>query len=64
MLKNEYNREDKCSFSNPEEAISTVLHLEWTLDFEAKQVCFLLSFQMATLKSMVSFTAQPHTVLL
>jgi leukotriene-A4 hydrolase len=38
MLKNEYNRIDHCSFSNPEEAVSTVLHLEWTLDFDAQQI--------------------------
>ena len=38
MLKNEFNRIDHSSFSNPEEAISTVVHLEWTLDFDAKQL--------------------------
>lgn len=38
MLKNAYNRIDHCSYSNPEEAISTVLHLEWNLDFSAHQI--------------------------
>lgn len=35
-MKNAYNRIDRSTYSNPSEVLSTVVHLEWNLDFEAK----------------------------
>ena len=33
-----YNRHDQSSFSNPSLAISTSIHLDWTLDFEKQNI--------------------------
>lgn len=32
-MKNAYNRIDRSTYSNPSEVLSTVVHLEWSLDF-------------------------------
>jgi aminopeptidase N len=33
-----YNRHDQSSFSNPSLAVSTSIHLEWTLDFGKQHI--------------------------
>lgn len=38
LLRREENKIDRSSFSNPSSAISTNIHLEWTVDFEKKLI--------------------------
>jgi hypothetical protein len=35
-MKNAYNRLDRSTYSNPTEVLSTVVHLEWDLNFDTK----------------------------
>lgn len=37
-MKNAYNRIDRSTYSNPNDVLSTVIHLEWNLDFNAKVI--------------------------
>jgi aminopeptidase N len=38
-MKNAYNRVDRSTYSNPTEVLSTVVHLEWDLNFDTKIIC-------------------------
>jgi leukotriene-A4 hydrolase len=35
---NAYNRKDNSTLSNPNEVLSTIIHLDWSLNFETKQI--------------------------
>lgn len=48
-MKNAYNRLDRSTYSNPTEVLSTVVHLEWDLNFETKIISGSVTHSMVVI---------------